>query len=348
MSNDKRFMMTFTPYPHAFIRVIKPLLSSCAGSIACLFIEEYYGYDDMKNDKPIEMPYSYIIENTGFSDQTSIAKALKELEKFKLISISSGHKKMSASQYMLIYDTLKMADRFMIETKRDYKLARQYFNQWIETGIIPDIDVVDSITAISGNQSVYSGNQSDKYSGNQSIDTLETRESYIKKEISKKTTTENKAESGGLGINTQIAQLQCAIQKKYSGVFTSVSACRVLIQNHLDKGGLEYVLSRLEAMPLELKGTPINVLNSYCINREWGAKKEEKTVSVSRREKDFKNAVYQWGLITDEDVGAKLVILRYIKKVYAEYGKEFGDFLGLQEERFNVILNDTEKAVCDG
>jgi hypothetical protein len=153
----------------------------------------------------------------------------------------------------------------------------------------------------------------------------------------------------GSGINEQIRVLQKAILDKYENTrITTYPACRSIIQQHLDKGGLQYVLERLGVMPLALDShsLPINALQKYCDNPDWGNGNKPVSLPASQREKDFKDGKFQWGLArASTDKGAVLAILRSIKKHYDNYGKDFADYLGVHLDSFTRCLQEAESEV---
>lgn len=287
-NRDRRFELTFTPYPHAFVRVIRPLLSSCASAIAGLFIEEYYGQRDMRNGQPITMLYSYIIENTGFSDRTSIGKALQELATYKIIEITSGYERRVANKYLLNIDTFEVVEGFTVETKRDYKRARELYQHWINTGeILDSLETRPSENDKSGNQTTDSLETKPDKSGNQTTDSLETRLSYINNKDLNKTTTEEDhtnsldqiAKDCEVVVPSESARIQKAIRDKWE---VTLLPSDTDIANLLRKQPVEFVLQTIERMPIQLSGgyncrRIINTIAKWCEHPEWGA--ETKTAS---------------------------------------------------------------------
>jgi hypothetical protein len=110
---------TFTVYPHAFTRVIRPILSPTAYSVATLFIERYFGYH-LPETKWIKIPYTQMMRETGIKKHDTITRVINELSVCGIIKVKSGKKERKASRYLLRIGNLRVAHQIMVEHKHKY------------------------------------------------------------------------------------------------------------------------------------------------------------------------------------------------------------------------------------
>jgi len=123
-------IITYTVYPHAYIRVIRPFLSPNAQSIYMLFLDEIFGWQ-RPPEHAISMPYSEIKRHTGIKDDGTITKCLDELKKAYLLRIESGKEKRATNTYCVNMDMIRWINDALVENKHDYEKTKEVYQRTI-------------------------------------------------------------------------------------------------------------------------------------------------------------------------------------------------------------------------
>ena len=118
----------FTVYPHAYTRVIRPLLSPSAQSIFSCFVEKSFGYH-IPESNYIFYSYSRLREDSGIIEDHTIRSGLKELIGMELLIPTKAYYKGKTAKYKVNFNLLRSAQKYLIEEKMNPMSARVLFKQ---------------------------------------------------------------------------------------------------------------------------------------------------------------------------------------------------------------------------
>lgn len=125
-----KHIITFTTYPHAYIRVIRPLLTPNAQSVMMVLLDEIFGWG-RSEDYLIELSYAQIKQTTGIKNDTTISRCLTELKDSYLIKIIGDQTTGITNKYQIRMDMLRWINDSLMDNKNDYEKAKEVYQKTV-------------------------------------------------------------------------------------------------------------------------------------------------------------------------------------------------------------------------